>query len=146
MAIKPFTPIDPVDPDSSIRIVRANLGVATGAAGLCSIQNPFGVAAVVMEVILDITTPATGSATGDFGVAATAISADTLVDGIDIGAAAIQTTATKELLGDYATATGNAAGVQSIAATGYVTGTASADPAGLVGTIAVIFVKADAVA
>lgn len=143
MAIKAFSPVDVDDPDGSVRIKRVNLGVATGAGGLAAIKNPFGERAIILEAILDVTTPATGAATADIGVAANATtSSDTMFDGKDIGTAAILAS---YIVDGVATA-GNEVYPQAIGATAYVTATASADPAGLVGTLQVIFVKVAAVA
>ena len=105
--------------------------------GLFSWQNPESVA-VFATVILDVTTQATGAATADVGRAANATtSADTLLDGIDVGAAAI--------VGNGFDNKGtNGKGWQRLdakdGANDYVTGTASADSSGLVGSAYVIYV------
>jgi hypothetical protein len=59
------------------------------AAGLFSWQNPLNVPIVVKRLTLNVTTPATGACTADCGVAATEILNNTLIDGVDVGAAAI---------------------------------------------------------
>lgn len=97
-----------------------------------------GVACYVYDVLLDVTTAATGVATADFGYAATGTSDDKFIDGVDIGTAAIFTTATKQLIA----ATGNAAGTAKLTASQFVTGTPSATAAGLVGTVQIIYIKA----
>jgi hypothetical protein len=141
MALRPFTPISPDDPRGAARVVRVNLLTPAAAGVLAAIPNPFGEAAVVLECVLNVTTPATGAATADVGVAATAVTNDTLMDGVDIGSAAIMTTNMLEFVGDYATANGNAAGVVPLAATGYITAFGSADATGLVGTLQALVMK-----
>jgi hypothetical protein len=90
------------------------------------------------DVILDVTTPATGTATADIGYAATGTSDDKLIDGVDIGTAAIFTTATQQLIAG----TGNAAGAAKLTATQYITMTPSATAAGLVGTMRILYLEA----
>lgn len=110
----------------------------THAAGDTISWTP-GVRSYLMDMVLDVTTPATGVATIDIGVAANGTTAsDILFDGTDIGTAAIYTTAMEQLIA----ATGNAAGSQVIGATQYITGDASASTAGLVGTARVIYILA----
>lgn len=118
---------------SSPRTRRASvaLGVATGAGGLLAWQNPEDVAIIVTGIILDITTPATGVATADFGAAASAAtSSDTLLDGVDIGTAA-------GVFDNFENQGTNGKASVRVAENGgaadFVTGSASADPAGLVG-------------
>ena len=105
--------------------------------GLFSWQNPESVA-VFATVILDVTTQATGAANADVGRAANATtSADTLLDGIDVGAAAIVGNA-------FDNEGTNGKGWQRLDAkdgtNDYVTGTASADSSGLVGSAYVIYI------
>ena len=145
MSLRAFTPVDNEDPRGAVRVVRINLTPATGttAGSLGYILNPFGEAAVVMECILNVATPATGAANADIGVGATAATTgDTLIDGVDIGTAAILMTSMESLIA----ATGNAAGVVPIAAGEYVTVNQSASSVGLIGTLSVLFVKVAAVA
>lgn len=138
MSLKPFTSHDPLDPDGSLRVVRVNLTAATGAGGLAAIVNPFGVRAIILEAILDVTTKSTGAATADVGVAANGTtSSDTIFDGKNIGAAAILAS----YIVDGVASAGNEVYPQAIGATAYVTATASADPAGIVGTLQVVFLK-----
>lgn len=92
----------------------------------------------VYDVILDVSTAATGVATADVGYAATGTSDDKFIDGVDIGTAAIFTTATKQLIA----ATGNAAGSAKLTAAQYVTMTPSATAAGLVGTMRILYLEA----
>ena len=56
--------------------------------------NPAGMNIVILDVILDVTTKSTGAATADVGIAADAVTSnDSLIDGVDIGTAAIFATA-----------------------------------------------------
>ena len=145
MSLRPFTPVDDEDPRGAVRVKRINLTPATGttAGSLGYIKNPFGEAAVVVDLILNVVTPATGAATADIGIAADAVtSGDTLIDGVDIGTAAILATAQLEHAN---TATGNAAGQVAIAAGSYITVSQSASSVGLVGTLSALFVKVAAV-
>ena len=107
--------------------------------GMFSWQNPESVA-VFAAVILDVTTQASGAANADVGKAANAASsADTLLDGKDVGSAAGTFTS---LESDDVGSNGKA--FQRIDANGgandYVTGTASADSSGLVGSAYIIYI------
>ena len=68
---------------------RAALTAATTTTGgdALNLLNPEGVDLIVTRLILDITTEATGSATVDCGITTTLTSADTLLDGANVGAA-----------------------------------------------------------
>jgi hypothetical protein len=114
------------------------LTAATTTTGGDLINWTAGAAIYVYDIILDVTTPATGAATADFGYAATGTSDDKFIDGVDIGTAAIFTTAMKQLIAG----TGNAAGTAKLTSAQYVTGTPSASAAGLVGTVQIIYIKA----
>ena len=111
------------------KIVKVPLVPATGntAGSLLAWANPEGVPIMVTRFILDITTPATGAATADFGVAADgATSSDTLVDGVDIGSAAI--------VADNIDGGGtNGKSFAKMTASQYITGSQSASSVGLVG-------------
>ena len=122
-----------------VKVAKIALAAEASPAngGMFSWQNPESVA-VLATVILDVTTQATGAANADVGRAANATtSADTLLDGIDIGAAAIVGNA-------FDNEGTNGKGWQRLDANGgtndYVTGTASADSSGLVGSAYVIYV------
>ena len=54
------------------------------AAGLVSQINPEGVELAITRCVLHVRTVATAAATVNVGVAATAVSADTLIDGVDV--------------------------------------------------------------
>jgi hypothetical protein len=59
-----------------------------GAAGVVSKLNPEGVNLIVDSVVLELTTVSDAAGTVDVGIAATAVTADNLLDGIDVNAAA----------------------------------------------------------
>ena len=123
--------------DSQSKLVKLpiNGGVAITStaftAGLHGMawKNPEGVDIIVESIVLDVTTAATGSATADLGVAADGTtSRDTLIDGVDVGAAAILATS------------GNNGGSNGktfvpMTSTQYIVGKGSASLAGLVGNI-----------
>lgn len=94
-------------------------------------QNPLGADVYIKDVVVDVTTQATGAATMDVGIAATVTSSDTIFDGVDVGTAPILTNATT---GNFGT---NGLLVRKCATDYYITGTASADLAGLVGTVSI---------
>jgi hypothetical protein len=111
--------------------LQGSLTASAGAAGVLSVKNGYGGALIVDRVILYITTVASeGGVTLDVGVAGTAISADTLIDGLDINAA----TGVFDNVADGGT---NGKSRQLLATDSYITATASADPAGLIGFYAI---------
>lgn len=60
---------------------KVALGSSDAAAGVLSVLNPEGVDLIITRFVEDVVTPSSGACTVDFGVAATAISNDTLIDG-----------------------------------------------------------------
>ena len=109
------------------------------AGGMFSWQNPESVP-VLAAVIVDVTTAVTGAATADVGKAANATSsADTLLDGADIGTAAGTFSSTDS--GDSGT---NGKAFQTLdvkdGTNDYVTGTASADSSGRVGNAYIVYI------
>jgi len=99
----------------------------TTAGGALSVVNPLGVDLIVTDLILDITTEATGSATVDAGIAADGTtSADNLIDAGNVGAAVA-------VLNNVDNAGSNGKKCVKWGATEYLTITASATLAGLVG-------------
>ena len=137
-----FTPIDQQDPRGAMRVVRANLTAPTGNVQIAAIQNPFNEDAVVVLSLLDVKTAAGGVCTADVGVAADATTSDdTLIDGKDINATGLSSN-----ILEFVAGTGNAAGHVPIGATEYVTVTASAAGASLVGVLSCAFVKVAALA
>ena len=97
--------------------------------------NPEGADLLITRLVLDVTTPATGSATADIGVGATATTSnDALLDGVNVGAAAILT--------DNVDGQGtNGKAVLRWASGAYLTVTPSATLAGLVGNVYVQYVR-----
>ena len=73
-----------------VKVVKVALGALDAAAGVLSWQNPESVA-ILATVILDVTTKSTAACTVDVGPDGDgAGSADTLLDGLDVGAAALR--------------------------------------------------------
>jgi len=107
-------------------------GTTTTGGDVVNWANPTGEVIMIENLILDVTTPATGVATADAGIAATGTSDDTLIDGVDIGTAAIVATG----IGNAGT---NGGTFRKCAAAEYVTVTPSATAAGLVGTFTVLY-------
>jgi len=66
---------------------QGDLVASDAAAGVFSVENTYSTDLMVDRMIIDITTVATGACTLDIGNAATAISANTLLDGVDVNAA-----------------------------------------------------------
>lgn len=124
----------PVYSGSGVIPLSVSLTAATtnGAAGVASIANPLGVDLIIINAYLDITTAATTPAnTIDAGIAANGTtSSDTLFDGQG-------TTAGLKSPGGT-----NGGLPRKWGAAQYVTATASATLAGLVGTIHFVCVRA----
>ena len=107
---------------------RTALGVGVSGGGVISVANPFGRAMFVGRMYVYTTTKSTGASTVDFGVAANGTtSADTLLDGVDLGTAV----GVFSNVDDKGT---NGKGRQLLGATQFVTGSqATGAVAGLVG-------------
>lgn len=107
----------------------------TTAGGVLSVANPEGRTLIIFRVILDITTPSSGAATVDVGVAANgSTSSDTLIDGASVATAA-------KLLDNVNDAGTNGKARQTWSSTQYVTGTASATTAGMVGRAYIYYTR-----
>ena len=108
-----------------------SLTAATTTAGgdALNLANPEGADLIITRFIINVTTAATGSATVDAGVAATATSNDELLDGVNVGAAAILDDNINGAVADEV-----ASSVVEWGEDEYVTVTPSATLAGLVGT------------
>jgi hypothetical protein len=116
-------------------VALAAATVTTGGA-VVSILNPFGFDVFILRAILDVTTVSTGVATIDLGVAANGTTSnDTLIDGKDLNAA----TGVFDNITDKGT---NGKPTKKWTSTQYVTGTASATMAGLVGNLTLVCVRA----
>ena len=85
-----FQPLGKLD-NHRVTLKGAIIAATTTSGGdAISLANPFGERAIIDDVFLDVTTPATGAATMDVGVAADGTtSSDTLLDAADVGTAAI---------------------------------------------------------
>jgi hypothetical protein len=104
------------------------------AAGCLSVRNTSGVARIITNFFVDVTTQSTGAASIDAGIAATAISNDTLIDG-----ASVATVALLDFTENQGT---NGADARKWVDDDYLTITASADTTGLVGSAYVTFINA----
>lgn len=130
--------IDSVATDRLVKVAKITLASATGDAGVFSWQNPEASAILVIRFLLDVTTEATGAALIDVGSDADGTgTSDDLLDGADIGTAA----GVFDNVDDQGT---NGQSIIRLDANGgttdYITGSASADPAGLVGSAYVVYV------
>lgn len=117
--------------------ITGDLTATTGTSGggMLSLANPEGATLFITEVVFDITTEATGAATADVGVAANGTtSSDTLMDGVDVGAAAI-------VANNHKHAGTNGMSIVKWTSSQYVTATASATLAGLVGTYHISYIR-----
>lgn len=113
--------------DRATKVVKVALTASTGAGGVLTWRNTEESADIIVtRFVLNVTTEATGAANVDVGQSATVASSDNLLDGQDIGSAA----AIFDNIDDQGT---NGQSVVIVADDEYITATASADPAGLVG-------------
>lgn len=117
--------------DRAVKVAQVALADATGAAGIFAWQNPEDNPIIVDKVQLDITTEATGAATADVGTDGDGTgSSDNLIDGADIGAAAVP----KDNIDHQGT---NGAATRRLdengGTTDWITASGVADPAGLEG-------------
>ena len=108
---------------------RATLTAATDttAGGVLSLANPEGVDIVITRFILYVSTKSTGAASVDAGVAANGSTAsDTLIDGLSV--------ATAGVYDNVVNGGTNGKALQKWGASQYITATATATTAGMVGT------------
>ncbi len=115
-----------------------SLTAATTHAGgdMLNLLNPEGEDLLVTRLILDVTTPATGAANVDAGIAASGTSNDALIDGADIGSAAIIVDSVDERV-----AATIPSAVVAWPHNQYLTVTPSASAAGLVGNYYVEYLR-----
>lgn len=113
----------------------AFVGGTDTAGGVLAVANPVGATVTITEVILVVTTKATDACTVDIGPAANATTLnDTLIDGLDVNAAAGN-------FDNISDAGGSGGRDVSWAASEYVTiSTASGASAGLVGKLIINFI------
>lgn len=112
------------------------LAALDAAGGVASILNPEGVDLIITRCAVNVTTKATGACTVDVGVGASASTKyDTLLDGLDVGTAAI--------LGDNIKNKGsNGKEVLAWPAGQYLTASmATGAAAGLVGSVFVTYLR-----
>lgn len=118
-----------------VRVAKVALGVADTPGGVLAWANPESGAIAVTRVLLDVTTKSTGACTLDVGVAANGTtSADNLIDGVDVAAAA-------GLFGNLGNAGTNGKTSQRMAAGTFLTASkASGAAAGIIGSAYVTYV------
>lgn len=110
--------------------LTAVTGTTAGGGG--TIANPEGEDVMITRAWLDVTTPATGAANVDVGVGATAAtSSDNLIDGQSVGGGGTTDIRLDNIM-DHGT---NGKPIMRWGSTEYVTVTASASLAGLVGNL-----------
>lgn len=106
----------------------------TTVGGVLKLLNPEGADLIITDFILDITTKSTGAATIDAGVDDGGdVSSDTLIDGLDVNAAAGVFSNTVD--------GGTNGGVAKWPAGQYIVATASASVAGLVGNAYIKYIR-----
>ncbi len=117
--------------------LTGSLTAATTTTGgdALNLLNPEGAALLITRFIIDVSTAATGAANVDAGVAATGTTNDELLDGTDVGSAAILVDNLEEVVAGAV-----AKSVVEWGAAEYLTVTPSASLAGLVGTYYVEYV------
>lgn len=112
-------------------------GVATFAgADLLNLANPEGVDLLITNFVVRTTVVSTGAATIDAGVAATGVSNDELIDGLDVNAALVC-----ESNHDQVTATTVAEHEVVWGSAEYLTITPSAASTGLVGKYYIEYIR-----
>lgn len=117
--------------------LKVALAAGEGAGGILGLANPEGVDLIITRLVLDVTTKSTGICTVDAGVAANGTTSnDTLIDGLDVGTAAI--------LADNVENQGtNGLAVKKWGASQYLTiSKATGAAAGLVGNAYIEYVRA----
>lgn len=115
--------------------VALTAATTNAAGGVLSLANPEGAAIIVTRLVLDITTNSTGAATVDAGIAADgSTSADNLIDGQSVATAA-------KVLDNISDGGTNGKARQKWGATQYLTITASATTAGMVGNAYIEYIR-----
>ncbi len=71
---------------NSIVVEKGALAASDAAAGVFSWQNETGLDVFVTRVVIEVTTATSGACTVDVGQAATAVSSDNLLDGLNANA------------------------------------------------------------
>lgn len=116
--------------------VALTAATSNAAGGVLSLANPEGDDLIITRLVLNITTASTGAATVDAGIAADGTtSSDTLIDGLDVNAAA----GVFDNIDDQGT---NGQSVVTWDSGEYLTITASATVAGLVGYAHIHYIRA----
>ena len=124
-----FTGANTTGTIGGVKRVKVALTATTGTSGggILSWANPEGAAIIVTGFYIDVTTGSTGAATADFGIAANGTTTnDTLIDGTNM-----QTTGVADNITQKGT---NGVSRKKMTSSQFITGTASATLAGLVGS------------
>lgn len=107
----------------------------TTAGGVLSLANPEGADIIVTRLVLDITTPSDGAANVDAGIAANgSTSSDNLIDGQSVATAA-------KVLDNVSDGGSNGKARQKWTSSQYLTITASATTAGMVGNAYIEYIR-----
>ncbi len=117
--------------------LKVALGALDAGGGVLSLANPEGAELIITRLIVDVTTKSAAACTVDAGVAANGTTSnDTLIDGLDVGTAAI--------LADNVENQGtNGLAVKKWGASQYLTiSKATGAAAGLVGSAYIEYVRA----
>lgn len=114
----------------------AAITAATFAGGeILGLANPEGEDLLITRFILNVTTPATGAANADAGIAADATTSDDgLLDGVDVGTAAA-------VFDNFDDQGNNGQSVLAWGADEYLTITPSASAAGFVGDVYIEYIR-----
>lgn len=107
----------------------------TTAGGVLSLANPEGVPLIVTRLVIDVTTPSSGAAAIDAGIAANGTtSSDTLIDGASVATAA-------KVLDNVSDGGTNGKARQKWGASQFLTITASASAAGMVANAYIEYIR-----
>lgn len=116
--------------------VALTAATVTTAGAVLSLANPEGADLIVTRLVLDITTQSTGAATVDAGIAANGTtSSDNLIDGASVASAA-------KVLDNVTDGGTNGKARQKWTSSQYLTITASATLAGMVGSAYIEYIRA----
>lgn len=122
-------------------IAVGSLASADAGGGAISLANPFETEVIVTDVMIDVTTGTTASATADIGISAGATtSADNLIDGVNVGVTGVG--GSPRIFNGQKDAGTNGIGAKSWSTTQYFTmSKASGALAGLVGRYTIKAIK-----
>jgi hypothetical protein len=117
-------------------VIDLTAATVTTAGAVASVKNPEGAALIVTRAVLRTTTHSTGAATLDIGIAANGTtSSDNLLNAIAVGTAA-------KVADNTIDGGTNGKGAVLWAANHFLTATASATTAGMVGKLYIEYIRA----